>query len=137
MSWIPLPFPKCPSCGKSWSVTYHRDCPHKSEIEVETLRKRSRCSPCNQEWATIDSMFYCSCGYSFSGREVETAINKTLELKETIAKFLKEMDFDEQKIERVTKDSLISWLNNASYQLGKTLGHIAGTVVSIIAKIFS
>jgi len=117
-------------------VTYHRNCPHKSEVEVETIRKLSRCKPCNNEWSTINSIFYCSCGYSFSGKEVESAINKTLELKEKLAQFLRDMDFDEQKIERVTKDSLVSWLNNTSYQLGKVLGHLAGTVVSIIAKIF-
>jgi len=37
MSWIPLPFPKCPKCGNSWAISYHRNCPYKSDVEVEQL----------------------------------------------------------------------------------------------------
>jgi len=136
MSWIPLPFPKCPQCGNSWSLSYHKGCPYNGDIEVETIQKHSRCKPCNLEWSTLDGEFHCNCGYIFLGREVESAILKTLELKEKLAQFLKEMDFDEQKIESLAKNSVKSWLNKTSYEFGKTLGTVAGTIFRIIASIF-
>lgn len=136
MSWIPLPFPSCPKCGNSWAMSYHRNCPYGSDIEVETIRNHSRCRPCDLEWSTLDSTFYCSCGHVFSGREVENAILKTLELKEKLANFLREMNFDEKRIENVSKDSFKSWLNKASYEIGLALGTIAGTIVKIISNIF-
>lgn len=136
MSWIPLPFPKCPKCHNSWSLSYHKDCPHNSDVEVETILKRSRCSPCNLEWSTLDGQFHCSCGHVFIGREVESAILKTLELKEKLAHYLKEMDFDERRIEVIAKDSIKSWLNKTSFELGKKLGIIAGTIIRIITSIF-
>jgi len=46
------------------------------------------------------------------------------------------MNFDESKIEIITKDSFKSWLNKASYEIGKTLGTIAGSIVKIISSIF-
>lgn len=137
MNWMPLPFPKCPQCSKSWSMTYHRNCPHKSEIEVNAISNSSRCKPCNIEWPTLGTIFYCTCGYSFSGKEVESAIKKTLELKEKLTQFLREMGLDEQNIERTTKESFVSWLTKSSYEIGKGLGSIAGRIIGIIAKIFS
>ena len=136
MSWIPLPFPKCPKCSVSWSLTYHRNCPHTSDIEVETILEYARCKPCNLEWKVLDGSFYCSCGHIFTGWEVESAINKTLELKERLRVLLGEMKFDETKIEETTKDSFKSWLNNTSYEIGRKLGNAAGVIVKIISNIF-
>lgn len=136
MSWLPLPFPKCPNCQKSWSLTKHRNCKHKGDLEVNAVREKCRCEYCTGEWNTMNTRFYCSCGYNFTANEVKNAIGKTVELRKKLISLLEEMDFDERKIEQVAKNSVKSWLNKASYEIGRALGTVAGHVVKLISSIF-
>ena len=131
MSWLPLPFPKCPSCGNSWEICYHRNCSLNGEVEVEIYLNKSRCSSCYSEWNLFSSQFYCSCGYSFSASEVQSALDKTIELKRKLEKMLREMHFTNSEIRNTTYNSFRSWLGKVSYGIGRTFGKIAKVIYDI------
>ena len=135
-NWIPLPFPKCPKCYESWSESYHKNCETNGQIEVEPYKELSRCRSCYKEWNLFKTRFFCSCGYSFDSNEVGDAIRKTLSLKKRLHQMLIDMDFDEQKIENISNESISSWLNKKSYEISNSLGKIAGKILKIISNMF-
>ena len=84
----------------------------------------------------MNTVFSCSCGHSFSSKDVEHAIDKMISLKKKLETLLRDMEFDEHKIDKISNHSFSSWLNQRSYEISKSLGKIAGQVIAIIAKIF-
>lgn len=135
-NWIPLPFPKCPNCNESWSESYHRNCDKNGQIEVEPYKELSKCRSCFKQWNLFTTKFYCFCGHSFNSYEVEDAIKKTLSLKRRLHQMLKDINFEEQKIDTIAKDSISSWLNNKSYEISNKFGKVAGRILRIISTIF-
>ncbi|MBQ2633256.1 MAG: hypothetical protein IJF88_01585, partial [Oscillospiraceae bacterium] len=74
--YIPMPFPRCPQCGKIGSSGFHRYCGGELEIDPET--EMVYCPKCGKKWALRDSRYYCSCGNVFEASEVVEAIEEML-----------------------------------------------------------
>ncbi|MEB3830961.1 hypothetical protein [Phormidium sp. CCY1219] len=95
--WMALFFPKCPSCGKQWGTTNHRNCLLNGEILVEPYKKQVKCELCGEQWQILNSKFYCSCGYQFYSSEVEDAMSTHQLLKHRLLQKIEDIN-DYKKI---------------------------------------
>ena len=135
LSWIPLPFPSCPSCNKSWMTCYHRDCYFNGEIVVEPYTREAKCEGCSERWPIMQTTFYCSCGHIFTAWDVENALSAVALLKERLVKQIQSMEMSESAINRSYQQSFNHWLYDLSYELGNLLGAVASSVLKWLRKL--
>ncbi|MEC4804641.1 MAG: hypothetical protein SAJ72_10335 [Jaaginema sp. PMC 1080.18] len=133
--WIPLPFPKCPSCQESWVRSYH-DCLFSGEALVELDERQVKCCSCGKQWYLLNSNFNCSCGYTFQALEVEDALSKTQLLRQRLLQKINEMDFFEKSISTKSQSSFQQWISSISYEIGRLLGTTAGVAKNLIENFF-
>jgi hypothetical protein len=128
--WVPLPFPSCPNCHRSWVQSFHRDCDSGRELVVEPSTRRARCEGCGLEWAVLETTFHCSCGRVFPARDVETALSTAELLRLRLVEQLRSMDAAEHSIRQSGRHSLSQWL----YDVAHSLGYAAGTIVGALRR---
>lgn len=133
--WIPLPFPRCPSCHSSWVRCYHRDCYTGGEILVEPYLKQARCEGCSLQWHVMDTTFYCSCGYVFHASEVDEALYSFSVLKDRLIQQIRDMDRHEKMILRSSEDSLLRWVDQVAYEVGRLLGTTIGVPLEHLRRL--
>ncbi len=133
--WIPLPFPKCPRCQKSWVKSYH-DCFSSSEVLVEPYQRQAKCEGCGKEWYLLNSQFNCSCGYAFQASEVEKALSTNQLLRQRLIHKLNEMDIFERSIKTKSQSSFKEWIDSISYEIGKLLGATTSQAKQLIENFF-
>lgn len=75
--WLPLPFPECPICSRSWDQCVHAGC--RGRIEVEPQSGDVRCLGCREQWKIWGSAFLCPCGNRFQAHEIEDALAEMLD----------------------------------------------------------
>ncbi len=75
-------------------------------------------------------MFYCSCGYIFSAAQVEAALTSAALLRQRLMLHIASMKSMQMAIDQKADESLISWLGNVSFEAGKRLGYVLGSLRS-------
>ena len=133
--WITLPFPKCPSCQKSWAKSYH-DCLFGGEVLVEPYQRQTKCEGCGNQWYLLNSKFNCSCGYTFQASEVENALSTTQLLKQRLIQKIDEMDIFERSIKTKSQSSFREWIGSISYEIGRLLGTTVSQAKQLIENFF-
>lgn len=132
---MPLPFPKCPRCKKSWVKSYH-DCFSNGEVLVEPYQRQAKCCGCSKKWDLLNSNFNCSCDYTFGASEVENALSTTQLLRQRLIQKLNEMDTLERIIKTKSQSSFREWIGTISYEIGKLLGTTASQAKQLINNFF-
>src|SRR5829696_7145461 len=115
--WIPLPFPTCPSCRRSWVRSYHRNCYFDGEISINAHLKRAKCEGCDKEWPLMNTRFYCSCNYVFSASDVSSALSTDALVRQRIVEQLAKYQDFERGIRSRSQDSFSQWVYDVANQI--------------------
>jgi hypothetical protein len=137
MAWVQFPFPRCPKCAESWSVSRHYACPRHGSIEVAPDSRRVRCDACREQWAVGDTNFHCRCGWQFSTADVEDAIEQIIYSARILAQLIDQHNDEITRIRNQGRDSFRSWLNSIAQGIGGALGTAMGNVIGAIVRMFS
>ncbi|MFF0526776.1 hypothetical protein ACFYT3_00165 [Nocardia amikacinitolerans] len=125
--YLPLPFPACPSCALSWATCAHRNCG--GEIEVEPMTRSVRCQACRGAWNIMASVFYCSCGHSFSASEVAEAIDGLMDTCRRLLTFIDDTSRSDAQFRARTDSSLRRFISEVFYALGDAAGFAIGKLL--------
>lgn len=123
---LPLPFPECESCGRSWGECLHVDCG--GGIDVEPFSGRVRCRTCDSSWLVYESSFLCPCGARFLGSDIEEALADLLEYCRSLVYELSVLTSAKERREQLGRDSLRQFLLG----LSEGAGRMAALAISII-----
>ena len=118
--WLPLPFPECVSCDRSWGQCVHADC--RGEIEVEPLSGHVKCLRCSESWLVWQSDFLCPCGARFQASKIKDGLAEMLDY---CRQLVYEMSLNHQaRKERreMGEESMRSFLMGVMEGLGKLIG---------------
>ena len=126
--WIPLPFPSCVRCQRSWIRTFHRNCVRSGEIVIEPSLRQAKCVGCNSQWPVINTTFYCSCNYVFTAAEVANALSAINLLRNRLLQQVEAMNLSEALIKTKSRASFQSWLTQTSIEIGRILGVAVGKI---------
>jgi hypothetical protein len=126
--WIPLPFPKCPTCHRAWVQSYHRGCYAQGRFIVEPHLQLAACEGCRGRWALSQVTFHCSCGRVFTAGEVGAALSAASLIRDRLVRHVQSMEQAEARITAKTKASARTWLGEISYEIGRILGIAASEV---------
>ena len=128
---IPLPFPKCDKCGRSWKQCVHTDC--QGLLEINPSNYEVYCLKCHSHWNLWDSTYQCSCGVSFQAVEVKNAIMTMLEISALAIEEFEKREYAIKTRNDIATSSFKAFLNSF---MGK-LGQLAGLVVETVIRIFT
>lgn len=132
---LPLPFPSCPSCARSWIRCHHSGCPSDSDIDIETDTRTAQCSACFANWHVELTQFVCSCGRRFSATEVAAAISNATLLRDRLRRQIEAMDASELAITQRSRESRESWLASALERLAISAGYRLGRAVRYVRQL--
>lgn len=125
---IPLPFPECRDCGRSWGQCLHYGCT--GTIDVEPISGNVVCKKCAENWQIWESRFICVCGEKFEAWEIEDALAEVLDHCRQLIYELSAMEDSRQRREQLSRSSMREFLYGMANQLGK----IAGIAVEVALK---
>lgn len=125
--YLPLPFPACASCELSWATCAHRHCG--GEIEVEPTTRSVRCQTCRGNWNIMASVFYCSCGHSFSAVEVAEAIDGLMDTCRRLLTFIDDTSRSDTAFRARTDSSLRRFVSEVVHALGDAAGYAIGKLL--------
>ena len=131
---IPLPFPRCKDCGKTYETCVHANCGGKIFIEVNT--DEVYCNKCNEHWNIWESNYHCTCGATFKANEVRTALNEVLVFCKVCAKEIEEQERARKRRTEISEVSLRSFASAFFEKLGYAFGVTVGTLVETFVKFF-
>lgn len=133
MAWVQLPFPACPSCGKEWVSSRHRDCAKNGEVELDPDARLARCDSCSRRWSLSRTTFYCTCDRVFSPAEVESAMSELVRAAQLLARLMEQNEADLRDIRKVGEVSMRGWLmklvDTVAATAGRALGAFMGSLV--------
>lgn len=129
---IPIPFPKCNSCGEAAPKSYHRNCG--GRMNIETTTDVVYCNKCNSHWNVWDTTYYCTCGSAFKATEVRTALIEVLACCRVCAEEIVAQQQAQKKREKFSEISLKSFLSKFFEQLGYSFGVAIGTIIDAVTK---
>ena len=98
-------------------------------MEASNSGRRARCESCHSEWPLEDTVFYCSCGHRFTAHEVREALSTASLMRRRLISQIESMSVSDLAIETASRDSLSSWLESVTHQLGEVLGRAVGKAV--------
>lgn len=132
MHWLPLPFPRCPGCARTWVTCGHRDCFLSGELEVEPWNETVRCASCNETWSLWNTIFHCSCGHNFDAPAVAEALRQLVETTRRIYEVFLGQEAEMKSIRQYSEASLNGWLQSLAHKVGG----LAGLVIGRLARLF-
>ncbi len=128
--WIPLPFPECVKCYRSWGQCVHVDC-HGS-IEVNPMSGRVKCLRCNESWKIWESSFLCPCGARFEASQIEDGLSEMLDY---CRQLVYELSLNVQACrdrQKMGEQSLRQFMVG----LMESLGKVAGLAIESVLRFF-
>ncbi len=131
---IPLPFPKCKVCGKTYETCIHSKCGGKISIEVAT--DEVYCERCSEHWNIWESSYHCPCGASFHANEVRTALSEVLVFCKVCAQEIEGQERAKKRRSELADASLRSFASAFFKQLGCAFGVALGSLVEAFVKFF-
>ena len=127
---IPLPFPKCKSCGQTAPQSYHRHCG--GRLFVEVTNDTVYCEKCHKSWNAWSSTYYCTCGSSFKATEVRAALMEVLACCRVCAEEIAAREAAKKKREALSEASLRSFLDSFFERIGYSFGVAIGTIIEAV-----
>lgn len=127
---IPMPFPKCKSCGESSPRSYHRNC--SGRMLIETTTDVVYCEKCEKCWGIWDSTYYCTCGSSFTAEEIHSTLLEVLACCKICAEEIAAQDSARSKREKISEISLRAFLSKFFEQIGYAFGVAIGTIIDSV-----
>lgn len=127
---IPMPFPKCKSCGESSPRSYHRNCA--GRLHIETTTDVVYCEKCNANWWVWDSTYFCTCGSSFSASEVHSTLLEVLACCKVCAEEIAAQNSARKKRDEISEISLRAFLSKFFEQIGYAFGVAIGTIIDSV-----
>lgn len=118
--WLPLPFPECVSCGRSWGQCVHADC--HGDIEVEPLSGDVQCLRCKAAWQVWQSDFLCPCGARFGASEIEDGLAEMLDYCRQLVYEMSLNHRAREERQKMGEDSMRSFLVGVMEGLGRLIG---------------
>lgn len=120
--WLPLPFPECVNCCRSWEQCVHSDCG--GGIDVQPMSGAVRCSGCNRTWKIWESSFRCPppCNTLFEAREVEDGLALMLDHCRQLIFELSLMSSNRDQRAAMGRESLRSFISGIAQGLGRMVG---------------
>ncbi len=127
---IPLPFPKCKSCGQASSQSFHRNCGGRMYVEVTT--DEVYCDKCTKHWNAWDSTYYCTCGSAFEATDVRTALSEVLACCKVCAEEIAAQEAAQKRRESLSEVSLRSFLSSFFERIGYAFGVAIGAIIEAV-----
>ena len=127
---IPMPFPKCNTCGESHPRSYHKKCG--GRMLVETTTDVVYCDRCGAHWDVWDSTYYCSCGSAFKAEDVRSALIEVLACCRLCAEEIAAQDIARKKRESLSETSLRAFLSKFFERIGYAFGVAVGTIIDAV-----
>jgi len=134
MSWLPFPFPECPSCRQKWAYSYHHDCPSGGQIEVNPDSRQIRCQACIDEAGIWDIRFICACRHSFGSMDVQAAIDDIVATASLFAMIVEQNKQEAAMARALGEESLRKWIGGVAITLGGHLGGLLGKIAGSFAR---
>lgn len=131
---IPLPFPKCKNCGKTYETCIHANCGGKLFIDVDT--DEVYCNKDGEHWNIWESIYHCTCGATFRADEVSTALTEVLVFCKVCANEIEEQEKAKKIRSDITDASLKSFAISFFEKLGYSFGVAVGTLIETFVKFF-
>lgn len=134
MSWLPFPFPECPSCNRRWAYSYHHGCTQGGQVEVDPDARQVRCGSCKESWSVWDNRFICACGNTFSTSDVRSAIDDIIATASLFEKIVELNRREAANAKALGEASLRSWIQGIATTMGGRLGGLLGTIAGVVAR---
>lgn len=128
--WIPLPFPKCVECFRSWGQCVHIGC--RGSIEVNPMSGRVKCLRCNESWKIWESSFLCPCGARFEASQVEDALSEMLDYCRQLVYELNLSVQAHKDRQKMGEQSLRHFMVGLMESLGKAAGLVIESVLRFL-----
>lgn len=129
-TYLPLSFPRCPSCNESWTTCSHRHCGGELEMSIDS--NDVRCARCRHAWHIWESRFYCRCSHQFAATDVDDAINELIDLCTRLRSAFNAAVRDETARRQVSSASFRGYLAEFCKGLGSALGYALTRVASLL-----
>jgi hypothetical protein len=136
MTWLPFPFPECPSCRQRWTYSYHYDCPNNGQVEVDPDSRRIRCQSCREKRSIWENKFICSCGNTFDSADVRAAIDDIIATASLFAMLVEKNKQEAARARSLGENSLRVWIQGVAQGVGGYLGGLLGTIAGSLARWF-
>lgn len=127
---IPLPFPKCGKCNKTWKQCIHHEC--KGLLEIDPTNYTVYCLRCKRTWSLWDSTYNCVCGNSFEATEVKDAVKTMLEISVFVINEYEKSQNSKSERESIAEISFKAFINSFASKLGS----LAGMAVEVLLRMF-
>lgn len=128
--WIPLPFPECVECSRSWDQCVHIGC--RGPIEVNPMSGKVKCLRCHESWKVWESSFLCPCGARFEASQIEDGLSEMLNYCRQLVYELNLSMQAHKDRQKMGEQSLRHFMGGLMESLGKA----AGLVVESVLRFF-
>ena len=118
--WLPLPFPECVACGKSWGQCVHADC--YGAIDVEPMSGKVKCLTCDASWLVWESSFLCPCGARFGASQIEDGLAEMLDYCRQLVYEMSLNARAREQRQEMGRESMRSFMVGVMQGLGKLVG---------------
>jgi hypothetical protein len=135
MSWLPFPFPECPYCGRTWAYSYHHDCPHGSQVEVEPHLRLIRCESCQEDWGIQENKFICACGSMFGEADAQAAVDDIVAATRLLAAVVEGNQQEVVRARQLGEGSLRLWIQGIATEMGGSIGGLLGTIAGSLVRV--
>lgn len=127
---IPLPFPMCNKCNKTWKQCIHSECG--GLLEIDPSNYLVYCLKCQRKWSLWDSIYHCTCGNSFEAIEVKDAVKTMLEISVYVIDEYYKNQMLKTERESIATTSFKTFINSFASKLGS----LAGMAVEVLLRMF-
>lgn len=134
MTWLPFPFPQCPSCGSHWAYSYHHGCAYQGQIEVDPDSRQVRCESCRVNSSVWDTQFLCKCGGVFGTADVRDAIDDIIATTKLFAVIVEDNAREAGRARAMGQSSLRSWIQGVATTVGGHIGGLLGAIAGTLAN---
>ena len=128
---IPLPFPECQKCGRSWGQCIHAN--YLGLIDVEPMSGSVLCNGCQTSWSVWESSFQCPCGALFEAGEIEDTLAELLDYCRAVVYEFFLIDKARERRADLAKESLREFLKGMMGGLGRA----TGMAVEVLLRFFT
>lgn len=132
--YVPLPFPKCKSCGKSADQGYHEGCG--GELSINPNTNQIKCSRCGHSWNIWDTNFHCTCGRIFTAYELADSVEELLRECKACAEELERQNAAQLRRIKSSQESWKAFVEGFMYKMGNFAGAAVGTIAKLLYKFF-
>lgn len=133
---IPMPFPKCKSCGESSPKSFHSYNNCGGRMLIETDNDEVYCQKCPMHWNVWDSEYHCTCGSVFKAYEVRRTLVEVLASCKACADEMRMQNKYKGARDDLTSVSIRAFITKMFEQIGYSFGVSIGTLIESALAFF-